>query len=109
DDAADRRHARLLLGHRNSSVLRTPRYRVGRDYAKPGSLDATTQQGSPMDRQPTTHRAGYISETPVVFYDTLVPTKATGRPIVMIHGGAHAASCYLVTADGRPGWAYEFA
>ena len=62
-----------------------------------------------MDRQPITHRAGYTSDTPVVFYDTLVPARATNRPIVMIHGGAHTAACYLVTADGRPGWAYEFA
>jgi pimeloyl-ACP methyl ester carboxylesterase len=62
-----------------------------------------------MDRQPIAHRAGYTGEAPVVFYDSLVPAKASGRPIVMLHGGAHTASCYLVTADGRPGWAYEFA
>jgi pimeloyl-ACP methyl ester carboxylesterase len=27
----------------------------------------------------------------------------------MIHGGSHSGSCYQLTADGRPGWAYIFA
>jgi pimeloyl-ACP methyl ester carboxylesterase len=28
---------------------------------------------------------------------------------MMVHGGAHTGSCYLRTADGRPGWAHRFA
>lgn len=27
----------------------------------------------------------------------------------MVHGGGHTGSCYLLTADNRPGWAYRFA
>jgi pimeloyl-ACP methyl ester carboxylesterase len=27
----------------------------------------------------------------------------------LIHGGAHTGACYLMTADGRPGWAHAFA
>lgn len=29
--------------------------------------------------------------------------------MVLIHGGAHTGSCYMATADGRPGWAPFFA
>lgn len=29
--------------------------------------------------------------------------------IVMVHGAAHTGTCYKITPDGRPGWAYNFA
>jgi pimeloyl-ACP methyl ester carboxylesterase len=47
---------------------------------------------------------------PGTYYDIIEPAGGTDRPpIVLIHGGAHTGACYLVTADGRPGWAQRFA
>ncbi len=47
---------------------------------------------------------------PSVYYDALMPENRAGRPwLVMVHGGAHMGTCYLQTADGRPGWAPYFA
>lgn len=50
--------------------------------------------------------AGFTS-APATYYDVLEPEGGcTGRPpIVMLHGGGHTAACYMLTADGRPGWA----
>jgi pimeloyl-ACP methyl ester carboxylesterase len=62
-----------------------------------------------MTGQPIVHLAGFTEQFPVVYYDELTPAKAGGPPLVLIHGGAHTAACYLTTADGRPGWAYRFA
>ena len=46
---------------------------------------------------------------PSVYYETFAPLEPTGKPtVVMIHGGGHSASCWTATADGRPGWAYDF-
>jgi pimeloyl-ACP methyl ester carboxylesterase len=54
------------------------------------------------------HSSGFIAE-PCTYFETLQPARPTGKPpVVMIHGGAHTGSCYLVTPDGRPGWAYSF-
>ena len=52
--------------------------------------------------------------TPAVFYDVLEPADGPRKPprrppIVMLHGGTQTSACYLVTADGRPGWAHVFA
>ena len=45
-----------------------------------------------------------------VFTDILTPDTATDRlPVVAVHGGGHSGSCYLLTADNRPGWACRFA
>ncbi len=56
------------------------------------------------------HSAGLSDGDASVYYDCLEPASGATRPtIVMIHGGAHTGSCYLRTADGRPGWAYIFA
>jgi pimeloyl-ACP methyl ester carboxylesterase len=49
-------------------------------------------------------------DTPNTYYEVLEPSgKSNKPPILLIHGGAHTGSCYLTTADGRPGWAYAFA
>lgn len=54
------------------------------------------------------HRAGYVPGQVPVFYEELGPA-GTGHPtIVLVHGGGFTGTCYLTTADGRPGWAYDF-
>jgi len=56
------------------------------------------------------HSAGLGDGAEPVYFDRLEPASgATRSTIVMIHGGAHTGSCYLRTADDRPGWAYVFA
>lgn len=45
-----------------------------------------------------------------VYVERFDPPKPDGRPaILMLHGGGHTGSCWLATADGRPGWAYRLA
>jgi poly(3-hydroxybutyrate) depolymerase len=48
-----------------------------------------------------------LTEAPVTYFDVIEPTgRRTGKPpMFLIHGGAHTGACYLMTADGRPGWA----
>lgn len=54
--------------------------------------------------------AGVTRSDPSVYFDVLTPRERSGRPwLVPIHGGAHTGTCYLNTADGRPGWAHVFA
>jgi pimeloyl-ACP methyl ester carboxylesterase len=54
--------------------------------------------------------SAFAPTSPAVYYDFLAPLSPTRKPtIVMLHGGAHTGMCYLVTADGRPGWAPYFA
>jgi pimeloyl-ACP methyl ester carboxylesterase len=56
------------------------------------------------------HRAGYSAQPAPVYFDLLEPEAgAVKGTVMMVHGGAHSASCYLRTADDRPGWAYRFA
>lgn len=46
---------------------------------------------------------------PAVYYDVVAPLDArTKPPVVMVHGGTQTGSCFLRTADGRPGWAFAF-
>ncbi len=56
------------------------------------------------------HR-GHVTTSPIaVYYDHLQPAAPTSHPsLLLIHGGAHTGSCWLTTADGRPGWASRFA
>jgi len=56
------------------------------------------------------HGTGFSAAPAPVHYDVLEP-PAGGRhgTIMMVHGGSHTGTCYLRTADGRPGWAYLFA
>jgi len=45
----------------------------------------------------------------VTYYDLLQPAGGSAKPpMLLIPGGAHSGSCYLSTADGRPGWAHAF-
>lgn len=44
---------------------------------------------------------GYFS----IYYEELIPKVQIGDPIVIIHEGAHTGVCYMVTPDGRSGWA----
>jgi pimeloyl-ACP methyl ester carboxylesterase len=55
------------------------------------------------------HRSGFTPEPPAVYFDEFIPSPDTGPTLVMVHGGAHTGACYLLTADGRSGWAYAFA
>jgi len=56
------------------------------------------------------HRAGFGPPPASVYVDRLTAEGDGQRPtVVMLHGGGHTGSCYLITADGRPGWAYRFA
>jgi len=44
-----------------------------------------------------------------VYFDYLTPDSSGYLTnVVMVHGGSHTGSCYLVTAEGKPGWAYRF-
>ena len=54
-------------------------------------------------------RSGFVAG-PSTYYEVLEPVAKTRKPpMVLIHGGAHTGSCYMATADGRPGWAPFFA
>lgn len=55
------------------------------------------------------HRAKFLHHDGATIYtDILTPDAPTDRlPVVAIHGGGHSGSCYLLTADNRPGWAYR--
>ena len=56
------------------------------------------------------HRAGFLAAPAPVYFDQLIPERSGSLPnVVMVHGGSHTGSCYMLTADGRPGWAYRFA
>jgi pimeloyl-ACP methyl ester carboxylesterase len=51
-----------------------------------------------------------LIESPPTYFDVLEPAGGSSKPpMVLISGGAHTGSCYLATADGRPGWAQAFA
>lgn len=55
-----------------------------------------------------TYASGW-TDAPSAYWELLRPDQAMGKPvIVMVSGGGHTASCYLATADGRPGWAHDF-
>jgi pimeloyl-ACP methyl ester carboxylesterase len=56
------------------------------------------------------HRAAVVAHPLAVSLDYLTPESSGYHPnVVMVHGGGHTGSCYLVTAEGKPGWAYRFA
>jgi pimeloyl-ACP methyl ester carboxylesterase len=56
------------------------------------------------------HSSHYFHGPRSVYYDRLTPVgEKRAATVVMIHGGAHNGSCWLVTPDDRPGWAYHFA
>ena len=56
------------------------------------------------------HQGRFSTRPAGVYFDHLTPAPGTSRPtLVLVHGGGHTGSCWLRTADGRPGWAYRFA
>ena len=42
------------------------------------------------------------------FVQYQVPVAETGPPVVMIHGTGQTGTNFLMTPDGRPGWAEDF-
>ena len=63
-----------------------------------------------LDRREIRRFSAFSSTHPAIYYDRLQPVAPTGKPIlVLLHGGSHNGSCYLHSADGRPGWADYFA
>lgn len=56
------------------------------------------------------HQSGFSGAPVAIYHDRLIPDRDDGRPtVVMLHGGSHTGSCFLTTADHRPGWAPRFA
>jgi alpha-beta hydrolase superfamily lysophospholipase len=56
------------------------------------------------------HCAEFVTQPFAVYFDHLKPDSSAHHPnVVMVHGGSHTGSCYLITAEGKPGWAYRFA
>jgi hypothetical protein len=50
-----------------------------------------------------------LIESPPTYFELLEPVDGSKKPpMVLISGGAHTGTCYLATADGRPGWAHAF-
>jgi pimeloyl-ACP methyl ester carboxylesterase len=53
--------------------------------------------------------SSHFTTAPATYYEVLEPAGGATKPtLVLLHGGAHTGACYLVTPDGRPGWAYDF-
>lgn len=44
----------------------------------------------------------YAIESCYVQYD--IPTRVSGEPVLLIHGGGLSGVCWETTPDGRPGW-----
>lgn len=65
--------------------------------------------GSRAAGTPLVH-SSKLTADPCTYYDLIEPAGGSKKPpMLLISGGAHSGSCYLSTADGRPGWAYAFA
>jgi pimeloyl-ACP methyl ester carboxylesterase len=77
---------------------------TGMALTAPGqSLAANDSSGASVN-----YASGLI-ESPPTYYEVLEPVGGSKKPpMVLITGGAHTGSCYLATADGRPGWAHAF-
>lgn len=71
---------------------------------------AGVASGSARPGGPAITQSAGLTEDPATYFDVLEPAAGSAKPpMMLIHGGAHTGSCYLVTADGRPGWAHAFA
>jgi pimeloyl-ACP methyl ester carboxylesterase len=56
-------------------------------------------------------RSCQFSGTPEfpIYVDYLPAASGAARaPVILLHGACNTGSCYLVTPDGRPGWAHDF-
>jgi pimeloyl-ACP methyl ester carboxylesterase len=73
--------------------------------------------GRPVVTQDWFYVGGHYIDTPEgqlltgsMYTQVFTPVKVTHRyPIVLIHGGGGTGATYEKTADGRPGWAYDYA
>jgi pimeloyl-ACP methyl ester carboxylesterase len=82
--------------------------------AAPG---AGTPPARPAVTQDWFYIGGHYIETPggtvltgQMYTQVISPQHVTHRyPIVLIHGGGGTGATYEKTADGRPGWAYDYA
>jgi pimeloyl-ACP methyl ester carboxylesterase len=85
------------------------------------SLSASTGMAQSLTRPVVTEDwffvGGHYVDTPggtvmtgQMYTEDLTPAKVTHKyPIVLIHGGGGTGATYEKTADGRPGWAYDYA
>lgn len=73
------------------------------------TLPAATSADA-QDRAGLRYASG-LTEEPVTYYEVIEPAGGATKkpPLFLVHGGAHTGQCYLMTADGRPGWAHVFA
>ncbi len=79
-----------------------------------GSAHAATK---PAVTQDWFYVGGHYIDTPdgqvmtgQMYTQVFTPAHVTHRyPIVLIHGGGGTGATYEKTADGRPGWAYDYA
>lgn len=96
----------LFQPTRRRGFLRTSAgFAVGTSALAASAVRAT----SPRQQEAIQSRSGFMAN-PSTYYDMLSPAQRTDKPpMVLIHGGAHTGSCFMTTADGRPGWAYAFA
>jgi pimeloyl-ACP methyl ester carboxylesterase len=91
-DAISRRDFGVVVGAAGLSLM-----------APDQSLAANELSGAPIN-----YSRGLI-ESPPTYYEVLEPVGGAKKPpMVLISGGAHTGTCYLATADGRPGWAHAF-
>lgn len=78
--------------------------------ASAGALFASVSESEAAPASTAVNLSQGLIAAPPTYFDILEPAGgATKPPMVMICGGGHTASCYLTTADGRPGWAHTFA
>jgi pimeloyl-ACP methyl ester carboxylesterase len=77
---------------------------AGMGLMMPGrDVEAKEVSGAPIN-----YSHGLV-EAPPTYYEVLEPAGgSTKPPMLLISGGAHTGTCYLATADGRPGWAHAF-
>jgi pimeloyl-ACP methyl ester carboxylesterase len=77
---------------------------TGMGLMTPSPIMATNE----LNGAAVTYSHGLI-ESPPTYYEVLEPVGGSKKPpMVLISGGAHTGTCYLATADGRPGWAHTF-
>ncbi len=80
--------------------------RLGGGLAATSAVSNQAQARNGIDLRHSTE----LVSNPSGFFDVLEPfSGATKAPMMLVHGGGHTGSCYLSTADGRPGWAQYFA
>ena len=54
------------------------------------------------------HHVGFLTSPVPLYFEEFMPSSGGDECVVLVHGGATTGACYLITPDGRPGWAYQF-